>query len=220
MKTVRTILACLSMVAAGGGYARADLVANGGFETETPAGCQVSTAAICNTPPPSWSDNGASSVDATLPASGNYDAALGSLLSTAVLPGTLFQTLATTIGQDYTLSFAVLDESAPSGLDSLLVSLGGFTTTLAAAALSSTQYTTETFQVPGSLISAASSVLQFSAINQLQNFNLDDVSVNASVTAVPEPSSGVLLLGSIGLFWAGRSWQSRSAKLGWLNRRT
>src|SRR5215831_61251 len=105
------IALCLGLVAMGGGRAQADLVVNGGFETQTPAGCQVSSATLCNSPPPGWTITGDGiSIDTTFPNTGNYDMALATP-STDPNVGMLSQSIATTVGQNYTLTFFVMDEA-------------------------------------------------------------------------------------------------------------
>jgi hypothetical protein len=178
------IALCLGLVAVCGGRARADLVINGGFETETPAGCQTAAnPAPCTLPPPGWTITGDGvSIDTAFPNTGTYDIALATL-STDSNVGMLSQAITTTVGQNYALTFFVMDEAA-NALDTLTVSYGGFTTTITGDEARAS-YTEETFTVPG----AGTANLTFEGINDIAAWNLDDVSLTP-VAAVPAPVIG------------------------------
>src|ERR1700751_1344190 len=101
MSRTLLIALCLGLVAICSGRARADLVMNGGFETETPTGC----SSTCTVPPPDWTVTGDGIlIDTVFPNTGTYDAAF-TALSTDTSPGVLSQTLATVAGQSYPLNF-------------------------------------------------------------------------------------------------------------------
>lgn len=187
MKTSHLFLACAAMILAAGGPAGASLLVNGNFETETPAGCPGAT---CSTPPPGWSGNAGVAVDDVFPNSGTYDVALG-LFGGA--PATLSQTVATTPGSGYTLSFFVQDQSG-SPADIFTVSFGAFSATLTGDQVPG--YVAETFSIAGANIGSASTTLTFTASNLFSDFNIDDVSLNVKAAAVPEaPALGLLLSG-------------------------
>ena len=159
--------------------ARADLVQNGGFETGALTG---------------WSASSGVGIDNTNPYVGSYDA----VFTTA--SGTLSQTLATTPGQGYLLSFAVDDENA-SVLDSFSVSFGGFSQSLTGD-VTGGSYAVEQYVVPGSDITTGSTTLSFSASldpSSTLAWNLDSVSVTPETASIPEPSA-LLLLATAGVF--------------------
>jgi hypothetical protein len=112
MSRTLLIALCLGLVAICGGRARADLVINGGFETQTPTGCQIPPSmTICSSPPSGWAISGDGvSIDAVFPNTGNYDMAFATS-SDDPNTGMLSQSITTTIGQNYTLTFFVQDEA-------------------------------------------------------------------------------------------------------------
>jgi hypothetical protein len=179
---------CLGLVALCGGRAQADLVVNGGFENQTPPGCQtLANPSPCNVPPAGWTITGNGvSIDTAFPHTGTYDIAFATT-STDPNIGMLSQSIATTIGQNYTLTFFVVDE-AGSPLNTFTVAYGGFTQTLSGDQ-APFAYTKESFPVPG----AGTANLVFTGINDIAAWNLDDVSLNAVIAAVPEPAGAVLL---------------------------
>ncbi len=164
-----------------------ELVANGGFETEPGH--------------PGWSFTGPGiGIDSAFPNQGSFDAFLATP-ATAPNPGVISQSLATTPGQSYQLSFALLDEGGLSG-DTFIVSFGGFSATIHGDQVAppgnlSSFYTLENFAVPAADITDPSTTLAFSGRLDPRGiaFNLDDVSV--SITGVPEPASLALLLTAI-----------------------
>ena len=170
---------------AGPAYA-ANLVTNGGFETENLDGFGNPVS-----PPPGWTITGDGiSIDSTFSFTGTYDIAFGATASDPS-PGKLSQAITTTPGQAYNLSFALFDEVGQS-TDTFTVTLGGFSQTITGN--QATSYTTETFVVPGADITGASTALGFVGINNIADWNLDDVSVTA--VAIPEPPM-MLLFGSL-----------------------
>jgi len=197
MSRTLLIALCLGLLAICGSRARADVVVNGGFETETPAGCQTAAnPSLCNVPPSGWTITGDGvSIDTVFPNTGTYDIAFATA-STDSNIGMLSQSITTTVGQNYTLTFFVMDEAA-NALDTLTVSYGGFTTTITGDEAPAT-YTEESFTVPG----AGAQNLVFEGINDIAAWNLDDVSLNLISTGVPEPAGGVLL-GTALILWLG-----------------
>jgi len=197
MSRTLLIALCLGLVAICGGRARADLVVNGGFEMQTPAGCQTSTnPSNCDVPPPGWTVTGDGvSIDTVFPNTGTYDIAFATS-STDPNVGMLSQAITTTLGQNYTLTFFVMDESGIT-LNTFTVSYGGFTATITGDQ-APFSYTEESFTVPG----AGTANLEFQGINDIAAWNLDDVSLNPQSTGVPEPAGGVLL-GTALILWLG-----------------
>jgi hypothetical protein len=96
----------------------------------------------------------------------------------------LSQAIATTVGQNYTLTFFVVDESG-FPLNTFTVSYGGFTDTITGDE-APFAYTQESFTVPG----AGLANLVFEGVNDIAAWNLDDVSLNPQA---PEPAADVLL---------------------------
>jgi hypothetical protein len=197
MSRTLLIALCLSLVAICGGHARADLVVNGGFEMQTPAGCQTpANPSNCDVPPPGWAVTGDGvSIDTAFPHTGTYDIAFATS-STDPNVGMLSQAITTTLGQNYTLTFFVVDESGIT-LNTFTVSYGGFTATITGDQ-APFAYTEESFTVPG----AGAANLVFEGINDPAAWNLDDVSLNLQSTGVPEPAD-IALLGTALILWLG-----------------
>ncbi len=169
-----------------------ELVTNGGFETGDFTGWTTA------------GDQTLSGVDSQNPHSGASAAYFGTNNSIA----TMAQTLATTAGTNYAVSFwlgnevDVLGVSAPN---SFAFSWDGTTeTTLTnAAAFGYTQYS---FVLPAT---GSSTVLNFSFRQDPAFWDIDDISVTA-ITAVPEPGS-MALLGTGLFFVAVRAQRARKS---------
>jgi hypothetical protein len=185
MSRILLVVLSLGVVAIFSGRApQANLVVNGGFETETPAGCQtVANPSPCNLPPPGWMVTGDGvSIDTAFPHTGTYDIAFATA-STDPNIGLLSQPITTTVGQNYTLTFFVMDE-AGFPLDTFTVSYGGLTETITGDQ-APFAYVPESFTVPG----AGTANLVFEGINDIAAWNLDDVSLSP-IAAVPAPGIG------------------------------
>jgi hypothetical protein len=113
--------------------------------------------------------------------------------------GQLLQTLSTTLGLSYTIMFSVYDESADPA-DSFTVDFGNFSATITGDTVA--QYTQETFTTAPGDVTGTATDLVFLAVNGITDFNLDDVSVNAVSTAIPEAPSATLLLAALAA-WLG-----------------
>ena len=183
--------------------AHAQSVANGDFETGDFTG---------------WTLSGNVNTGATAdtfvfgnPHSGDYAAWLGPFGA----DGFLSQTIATTPGEAYTVTYW-LAADAPSGTNNFTTSFGGqvlFTGSNLAPtddnALSEDDYVRYSYTA---VAADTASMLQFGFRNDPSRFRLDDVSVTRA--AVPEPSSLVsvaLLLALTGLCVAAR--RKRPAKI-------
>jgi hypothetical protein len=188
---VRMVQGVLVLVLLGSaGPARANFVVNGGFETGNFSG---------------WAQSGNSGftfVSANDPHSGNYAAWLGPVGSL----GYLSQTVATTPGASYNLSFFLAsDGSTPNDFQ---VHFGG-TTVFNQTNIPAQGYTDYQLTVAAT---SSSTVLQFGFQNDRGFLQLDDVSLTAkgSVSGTPEPRSLTLLaLGCAGL--AARAWRRSKA---------
>ncbi len=175
----------------GAGQARADFLVNGGFETGSFSG---------------WSQGGNTAftfVSASNPNSGSYAAWLGPVGSL----GFLSQTIATTPGANYTLSFALANTSSTA--NAFQVMFGG-ATVFNQANMASQGYTPYQFTVTAT---SSSTVLQLGFHNDPGFFFLDGVSLTGGpVNGVPEPAGLTLLaLGLAAL--GGRAWRRRRAAL-------
>ncbi len=148
-----------------------NLIVNCGFETGTRSGWSTSPAG----------SNGVNyGVDAVDAATGSFGVYLAGFSS----PATLSQSVATTAGLPYSVTFSIAhpDSNIPPYSNSLLIQFGS-STLLAEYNLA---FPFEQFTILG-YASAASSRLTFSAIDPLSFFSIDDASVVAA--PVPEPST-------------------------------
>ena len=184
--------------------AHANLVANPGFET----------VALSGSPPvllpTGWTVAGTGiASDLIFPNTGTHDVSF-SALTTNANPGVLSQTIATIPGTTYVLAFAVLDEGDFSG-DLFKIHFGGFTTTITGDTAGQpgtlpSFYTAESFSVPAADITGASTQLSFEGLTDPSSgteWNLDDVSVTALASPIPEPWSLSLFAGAVALFTPG-----------------
>ena len=175
----RTILIILiGSISATSAVRAQNLVLNGGFET----GSFSSWTLTGNT--------GSTSVGGEFAHTGLFGTKLGPVGS----DGVLTQSLATTPGASYDLSFWL--QNTNGNPNDFTVSFGGVTVfnLLNSPGFSYTQYTFTDLAATG-----GSTLMQFSYRQDPGSWNLDDVSVTASAT--PEPSTGLLLtMGAVGLF--------------------
>ena len=161
-----------------------DLVTNGSFETDNFSGWTLGG----NTTSAQMYINGQAE-------SGSFAAALGSVGS----DGTLSQTLQTTAGQQYTLSFWLANNG--SSPDDFTAKWNG-ATVLALTSAPSQNYTEYTFTVTAT---GSTSTLEFDARQDPSHWSLDNISVTLvtpvdtvapTISSIAEsPSSGVLNAG-------------------------
>ncbi len=171
----------IAIIAASPGLAHADLVTNGGFEDDV-----IDASGDPVTPPSGWTVVGGPAanigVDNSNPNSGQNEAFLGTIGTT----GALQQTLTTVAGTTYDISFAVENQTPGSTSDSFVMSFGSDTLlTLDGTSLLPGGYVVYNFT---DVAAGPSTLLAFTERNDEGNWYLDDVSVNAESTAVPEPS--------------------------------
>ena len=145
-----------------------NLVTNGSFETDNFSGWTLGG----NTTSAQMYINGQAE-------SGSFAAALGSVGS----DGTLSQTLQTTAGQQYTLSFWLANNG--SSPDDFTAKWNG-ATVLALTSAPSQNYTEYTFTVTAT---GSTSTLEFDARQDPSHWSLDNVSVTPVGTVVPTISS-------------------------------
>ena len=173
--------------------AHAQTVTNGGFENGDFTGWTLSGAADYTSSNPNTFVFGA-------PHSGDFAAWLGPVGS----DGFLSQTLATTVGQTYTLTYWLsVDASSQISTDDPTVT-NDFITSFNGQAVftqnnlaptdghtdSADDYTKFSYTT---VATSASTALQFGFRNDNSQFRLDDVSVSNTITPVPEPSTLVSL---------------------------
>ena len=180
------------------GSAPVNLVTNGSFETDNFTGWTLGG----NTTSAQMYINGQAE-------SGSFAAALGSVGS----DGTLSQTLQTTAGQQYTLSFWLANNSSSS--DDFTAKWNG-ATVLALTSTPAQGYTEYTFTVTAT---GGTSTLEFDARQDPSHWSLDNISVTPVGTVAPavgtvaptissiaeSPSSGVLNAGKTVTYTIGMS---------------
>jgi hypothetical protein len=165
--------------------ARADQLVNGGFETGDFTGYTTSNL--------SFTDVVTSGFAGYTPHSGSFFAALGNVGS----QGIISQTFSDTAGAQYDFSFFLASNGSPNTFSA---SIDG-TTVLGPSNIATQGYTLYSFLFTGT----GSDTISFSERDDSDYLALDDVSVTATVSAVPEPSGLVLVAtGIAGLVTAFR----------------
>jgi hypothetical protein len=193
LKRFLTGLAVIAACATATGRASADLVVNGSFETGDFTG---------------WTQQGDTSftgVTGNFSGVDPYDGSSQAFFGPTSSLGGISQTLATTAGTTYELTFALFNFGG-TGTE-YTVSFGG-TTLVDVTDAADFPYTLFSFQVTAA---SNADVLSFNFLQPPSYFLLDAVSVN--VASVPEPGSMLLMgigAGGLGLFYRSRH-KSRSS---------
>lgn len=199
MKSSKLLIAALLSISAVSANA-ANLVNNGGFEATNSAansGWQIANPMIAISPISVYSS--CCAIFGTYNA-GNNAAFLG---WGDKLGGTLFQDIATTIGQTYDLSFSygAIAAANPQRLEVDVLNLDTFDTIA-----SNTFSATGTYDLSQILstyhftFTATSSNTRISFVDRSQTtFSTDGVLDNVAVSAVPEPETNGMVLAGLGL---------------------
>ena len=159
-----------------GAHAATNLVTNGSFETGAFTG---------------WTTNPVSYPQTILTHTvqdGSYSAQIEGF---SYGPNTLSQLIATTSGQSYTLSF---------WYDAVGAAANGFDVTWnGATVFSVTNQVTSGYQhITANVLGSGSDALVFTAYNDRYNTMLDNVSVSAVASAVPEPATWAMMITGFG----------------------
>jgi hypothetical protein len=177
----------------------ADIVVNGGFESGSFA--------------PGWSFTDASGFtfidnDSTFAHTGNDYALLGA----SPLPGTLLQTLATTPGATYQLTFWLASDRS-STVDNSLQVLWNGVSVFSQVNIPAPGFTNPyvLFTISNLTAAGATATLEFDYVNNDDFFRLDDVSVNA-VPEVSTTSFAILGFGMLGFVYGARRVTRRSRR--------
>jgi hypothetical protein len=199
MTMTRSIIAALGVAAMTGwglpAHADVNLVGNGNFGTGDFTDWTVDDPNNS----PTFGPGVGIQIDTSDPFTGDTDDAF---LGTEGTTGTLSQSLATSNGTTYTISFELADPGNPFVFtESLVVNFGSDAFLIDPTTLSS-GYTLETFT---GAATSGSTNLVFTEENDDSDFQLDDVSVTAqAAVGVPEPSSTMLLVTGLAAFAAFR----------------
>ena len=191
-----------------GGPARANLVANPGFDLDIPPS---------QTAPLDWTFTQAQSgTDFFVGSVGSYPGVFSTpnaanFGATGTFDDELSQALATTPGQTYTISFELAHSGGTESPNDFSVEFGG-NTILSLDSASEFNYTKETFTVTAT---SSSTVLAFFGRENDAWYALDDVSVVSVVSATPLPATWTMLIaGFAGLgFFAYRGTKKNAAAL-------
>lgn len=166
--------------------AHADLIVNGGFETGDFTG---------------WTQSGFF-IDTTNPDSGVYDASTGCSGASCATVGDpnsafIYQDVATTVGTTYDLTFFYDSGQLPAFGSELLVLFGDPTASSLSTVVDFVDVDTSGAyaEYQGTVTATALTLqLEFLGRQDLDFYYVDDVSLNAQISAVPEPSPFLLVL--------------------------
>lgn len=193
MKKICGVLCAVSVLFLCASQSRADsLVVNGSFETGDFSGWTLTGNNVPYQLNNTYGVEGVDPVDLLAPVDGSYQAYFGEQVPNAI---TLSQSFGTVNGDQYTVSFFMAQDTAPSSEypDAFSASFAG-STLLNLAAFGAQGYTEYSYTLDAT---STSSTLSFVIGDSLGYIFLDDISVvddTPASAATPEPSSWVLML--------------------------
>ena len=169
---------------------------NGGFNTGDFTGWSTNTCATCGAA--GWYIGAIVSDPGTLPTDTTYaakNACVGASCSDAANGDWLAQTLATTAGQTYTLTF--LYDAGGAGTTTELDVLWDGSLVEGGQIVNATPRTWAQYTFTGLSASSAATVLEFTGNQDPSVLYLTDISVTPEESTVPEPASWTLLAGAL-----------------------
>ena len=186
------LCAASTLLLVASGASATDLITNGGFETGNLSG-YTSTGAFVSV-------LGSDANPPYAPDKDSYDAVFG----TQRIAGTLSQSFSDQAGAPITISFDLADPAGSSSTSFFDASFDE-TSLLQVTTPAAFGYTHYSFSETGT----GSDIILFSARNDPNFFELDDLDVEEAVSDAPEPTTWALLIGGVALIGGMLRFQRR-----------